>query len=72
MALTFEITVRDVYGKPKLYPVNGPAQTLARIAGTKTLEPKVLRAAMSGFDAVIKYDMTAHGETIGRLLREAL
>ncbi len=35
--ITVQISIRNVYGEEKAYPVNTPAQLFARIAGTKTL-----------------------------------
>lgn len=33
-----QIQVRNVYGVPKIYPVNNAAQVFANIAGKKTLD----------------------------------
>lgn len=40
-----QVILKSVYGKPMLYPANEAALALADIAGTKTLDPKVLRIA---------------------------
>ena len=34
-----------VYGQIKCYPANAQAETLARIAGTRTLKPETIRLA---------------------------
>lgn len=39
------VTVRNVYGVNKIYPANDVAQVLADIAGTKTLERRVIKLA---------------------------
>lgn len=49
--MNLEVTVKMVYGLPKVYPVNEAAQALADIAGTKTLELRTLKRAMSGLGA---------------------
>ena len=40
-----EVEVKSVYGVDKIYPVNGAAQALARIAGTKTLSAQNIKDA---------------------------
>lgn len=52
-ALELRIEVREVYGKTLLYPANTQAEALARIAGTKTLEPRVLKEAKRHLGAVV-------------------
>lgn len=52
-ALELRIEVREVYGKTLLYPVNDAAMALARIAGTKTLEPRVLKEAKQHLGATV-------------------
>jgi hypothetical protein len=37
-----EVSVRNVYGRPTIYPANGAAERLANISGTKTLSAKNL------------------------------
>jgi hypothetical protein len=46
MNTTLQVTAKSVYGQDKIYPVNTPAELLARIAGTKTLTLQTLRNAM--------------------------
>lgn len=36
-AMTIQIAIRNVFGVPKIYPANEPAELIAKIAGTKTL-----------------------------------
>jgi hypothetical protein len=53
MAKTITIVVRDVYGKPCVYPVCAAAKTFAQIAGTKTLSHATLIAIESlGYEIV--------------------
>jgi len=40
-----KVKVKDVYGKTTIYPANEAAETLAAIAGTKTLTPATLELA---------------------------
>ena len=44
--ITISVTVRNVYGRQLVYPANESAQLLARIAGTATLAPAVLKLAV--------------------------
>ena len=45
------VEVKDVYGKPLVYPVSREAIMFAKIAESKTLTPRVLLAVeMLGFD----------------------
>lgn len=45
------INIKDVYGKPTVYPVNETAKLLADLAGTKTLTPQALAIiAKLGYD----------------------
>ena len=39
--MNLAVTIKTVYGLPKVYPVNEAAQALADIAGTKTLELRI-------------------------------
>ena len=56
------VTIKSVYGTDKIYPVNTPAELLARIAGTKTLTLQAIENAMKmGFDLAL---VTRHGTTI--------
>jgi hypothetical protein len=41
------VEVKDVYGKPLVYPVNEEASLFAMIAESKTLTPRVLRIISS-------------------------
>jgi hypothetical protein len=43
--MDIRISERNVYGNEMLYPANPAAETLARIAGKKTLTMDVLRSA---------------------------
>lgn len=45
--MRIEIEVKSVYGLDKIYPVNEAAQTIARIAGTKTLSVQNLKDVCS-------------------------
>lgn len=36
------VKIKDVYGKPTVYPVNEAAKLLAKLAGTKTLTVEAL------------------------------
>ena len=47
------VVLKSVYGAPKLYPANDAAHALAAIAGTKTLEPRVLALAKKGLGALV-------------------
>ena len=49
--MNLEVTIKTVYGLPKVYPANKAAQALADIAGTKTLELRTLKRAMPGLGA---------------------
>ncbi len=49
--MNLEVTIKTVYGLPKVYPVNEAAQALADIAGTKTLELRTIKRAMTGLGA---------------------
>ncbi len=39
------VEIRDVYGKPMIYPANEAAEVLASIAGTKTIALRAIQAA---------------------------
>lgn len=43
-----------VYGLQKFYPANEQAAALALIAGTKTLDPKVVRIAAHAFGCEVE------------------
>ena len=50
-AMEIIVEVRDVYGKPLVYPVCRRAEMFAKIAESKTLTPRVLLAVeMLGFE----------------------
>lgn len=36
------VHIREVYGRPTVYPVNETAKLLAQLAGTKTFTPQAL------------------------------
>ena len=42
---TIAVTVKTIYGQPKVYPANTQAQLLASMNGTKTLTYDALRIA---------------------------
>ena len=44
-ASTLRVRLREVYGKPAIYPVCKQSKALAEIAGTKTLTPHALNVA---------------------------
>lgn len=44
--ITLQITVCSVYGRNVAYPANGAAESLAAIAGTKTLTRMTLALAL--------------------------
>ena len=46
LPIMIAVTVRNVYGRQLVYPANESAQLLARIAGTATLAPAVLKLAV--------------------------
>lgn len=43
--MEIKVQVKSVYGTSKIYPANAAAETLAQIAGTKTLSPAILQLA---------------------------
>ena len=43
--MEIQVTVRQVYGVPTIYPANDAARVLARIAGTTTLKMTTLDLA---------------------------
>lgn len=45
MNTTIQIRVKDVYGRETYYPVNEPAQLIAKLAGTRTLTSEALTIA---------------------------
>jgi len=53
------IEVRDVYGKPLVYPVCEEASLFAMIAESKTLTPRVLRIISS-----LGYKITERGSRL--------
>jgi hypothetical protein len=51
METVIQVQVRNVYGKPVVYPANEAAELIAAIAGTKTLSTATLAYARRlGFD----------------------
>ena len=55
MNTTITIEIKNNYGKQVFYPANDQAQTIARIAGTKTLSETVLSNCKTlGFEIVVK------------------
>lgn len=58
------VRVKSVYGNTTIYPANEAAQTLADLAGTKTLTPRALRLARK-----LGHDVQLDGDAS---LREAL
>lgn len=47
------VKAKNNYGQFRFYPASKSAETLAAIAGTKTLEPRILHEAAKGFGATI-------------------
>lgn len=62
--MRLEVEIRQVYGGPKIYPVNEAARHLAQLAGTETLTGRTLELAQ-------KLGHTVH-EVIKPRLVEAL
>ncbi len=51
MKQVIQVQVRNVYGRPVVYPANEAAKLIAEIAGTKTLSTLALSCARRlGFD----------------------
>jgi len=46
MNATIQITIKSVYGRETIYPVNDQAKCLAAMVGTKTLTQQTIRDAM--------------------------
>jgi hypothetical protein len=63
-AVKIQITIRNVYGVERAYPVCRAAQTFAEIAGTKTLEPGTL-AKIQRLGYEVEY--VVHGVRIGAI-----
>ncbi len=40
-----QVSIKSVYGRATVYPANKDAETLACLAGTKTLSPQTLKYA---------------------------
>ena len=52
------VTIKPQYGCVAYHPDNAQAKTLAEIAGTKTLTPRVLKLAQGlGFEVTGKFDL---------------
>lgn len=45
MDTVLRVRLREVYGRPTVYPVNPQAKLLAQLADTKTLTPHALNIA---------------------------
>jgi hypothetical protein len=54
MNATLQITIKSVYGRETIYPVNEQAKKLAALVGTKTLTQQTIRDAM-GMGFKIEY-----------------
>lgn len=62
------VRLESQYGRDRIFPVNPNAQVLANIAGTKTLEPRVLRDAIAlGF--AIQVDGEDAAQRVAQLIR---
>lgn len=58
--VTVNVKIKDVYGTKLVYPVCPIAEGFARIAGAKTLPPKVIREIRAmGFTVVAEADGAA-------------
>ena len=64
------VILKSVYGVPKLYPANDEARALAEIAGTKTLEPRVLATAKRAFGAAV-LTVNEDAAVVSKMLKEA-
>lgn len=64
------VVLKNVYGVPKLYPANADAAALAEIAGTKTLEPRVLAKAKKAFSAVV-WTVETDAAAVAKMLEAA-
>jgi hypothetical protein len=52
---TYIVEIRDVYGRPTVYPVCDTARAFAALTGTKTLTPRDLNTIRSlGYTMLIK------------------
>jgi hypothetical protein len=50
------VQVKEVYGETKFYPANDIAQSIANIAGTKTLtQATILEAKKMGIEFTVQY-----------------
>lgn len=52
------VRVEKVYGVERIYPVSPTAQAIARLAGTKTLTPDMIRIARDELGLTIAEDPT--------------
>lgn len=66
------VSLRSVYGSTKIYPVNEEAVALARIAGTKTLEPRVLAIAIRHMGATVQVHGESRAEELFGLINSAI
>ena len=54
MTIRLQVSLRDVYGETKIYPVNEAAKYLASIAGTKTItQANIYRALQIGCEVEV-------------------
>ncbi len=66
--IVISVTLREVYGRPLLYPANEAAKGLAEIAGTITLDPRILRIARRALGADVQTHQ-ADAERVSAMLR---
>ena len=60
-----KVSIRNVYGEDKVYPLDSQATKLAMLAGTKTLTPYTLRIARAmGFEIEL-YPVTTLDDVFG-------
>lgn len=58
--MEIKVTVRNVYGKPVVYPYCEKAKIFAEIAGTKTLSTGIIRAIKRlGYTVTLDADASA-------------
>lgn len=54
--MVIEVTVKNVYGEDKVYPVNDNAKLFAAIAGTKTLLHNTIKHAQAlGYEIIVSH-----------------
>jgi hypothetical protein len=69
--VNIEVTIKSVYGLPRIYPANEAAQALADIAGTKTLEPRTIKRAISGLGANVQIRGADDAAQLAKMLEAA-